>query len=309
MAQLPDTKALSADAVANRLRLLQMDLADEEAPLRQEQLAEELDRALAARTPEQRKAFLEGLLARFPTWDRPGADLDAAAHPAGRSPTDERELADPSFLVSRLVELAPEFSDEQRRLLVRRLTQADLLPESDGPALDKASAAKLLSKLQLAVDDRIDSRRMLSLVSVLMEFALSLDQVVWRTWQEVAPRADIRRKTQLRQQMGRYVTGDQKVSGKDVAQNLDALRQLVAGMIAAIGQVGQQFASKYASHISPEEIESLVRMEKRWHEGPAAACWRKYKELAGGMDPTSIERDIKQVIADYTASLIKGLGS
>ena len=313
MAESGHKQQLSADAAANRMRLLQMDFADEDAQMRQEQLCEELEHALVGRTPQQRQAFLEGLLARFPTWDAPTVAASQGAVPGalpgavGQSPTDARELSDPSFLVSRLVELAPKFSAEQKRLLVERLRQAELLPVGTAPQWDSQVNAELLAKLHLALDRQIDSARMLSLLPALLEFALSLDQVVWRTWKDVAPRSDVRRKTGLPQQIARFASGDQKVSSEQVDENLASLRQLIAALIASIGQVGHQWASKHATRTSPEEIEALARMEKQWHEGFAVACWRKYTELAGSMDPASIERDVKQVIADYTISLIKGL--
>ena len=52
---------------ARRLRLIQVDFADDSQQTRMDYLREEIERALKTVLPEQRKVFLEGLMDRFPT--------------------------------------------------------------------------------------------------------------------------------------------------------------------------------------------------------------------------------------------------
>src|SRR3712207_1751961 len=100
-------KADRVAAVASRLRLVQIDFADQGEQVRREYLSDEIERALADLVPADRLAFLQELQGRFPTWDanvETDARPPAAAAAAGRPSFDEKELRDPSFLVTRLIE-------------------------------------------------------------------------------------------------------------------------------------------------------------------------------------------------------------
>src|ERR1035437_6558372 len=57
-------------ATVNRLRLIQVDFADQPADTRENYLADEVDHALAKLLPDQRAPFVTELKERFPTWDR-----------------------------------------------------------------------------------------------------------------------------------------------------------------------------------------------------------------------------------------------
>ena len=57
-------------ATVNRLRLIQIDFADQSQEVRENYLADEVEHALAKLLPEQRGPFLTELKARLPTWDR-----------------------------------------------------------------------------------------------------------------------------------------------------------------------------------------------------------------------------------------------
>ena len=228
---------------------------------------------------------------------------------AGGSPPDECEVLDPDALADRLVRLAPTLTVEEQQRLAGRLQQSELFASTEAPRWDDQAGAALLAKLRLALDKPLDPARMQRLLPALVEFALSLDEVVWATWEEAAPDSDIRRKESLQQQLAQFVTGDEGVSRADVAEGLGRLRQLVAALLAAIGQVCPQWAAEHGARTSPEEIEKLARAEKPWHEGLAVACWRTYKEVAGSTDPAAIDRDIRQAIAECAAAVIKGRDS
>ena len=74
----------SVAALANRLRVLQEQLADEPPSERGVFLAGEVKRTLGTVDPRERKAFLEELLNRFPAWDSAWAPPPPAAHSRAR---------------------------------------------------------------------------------------------------------------------------------------------------------------------------------------------------------------------------------
>ena len=91
-----------------------------------------------------------------------------------------------------------------------------------------------------------------------VELTASLDQVVWTTWRTIAPKSQIRRPAGLIKNMARFAAADPDVPRGQVSQELERLRQLVAAVVAAIGNAGRQFAHNYATKFSPTEIEGLA---------------------------------------------------
>lgn len=293
-------------ATANRLRLVQIDFADESPEVRREQLCEEIERAMAPLVPEQRAAFLEQLAERFPSWDSNVVVAPAPAAAPAQSQMDQRELKDPSFLVSRLVELAPSMTDEQKMALGEKLRSAGFVTEGIG-GWPSAAADALASELSSGEKIRLDPVRTLELLAVLVAVTKSLDQIAWNTWKTMAPRSSIRRGTELSREMVRFVAGDPDYSRTQVKQDVERLRQLIAALIGAVGKAGGQFAQKHIMRFSPHEIESQVGKAGIFG-GADAKCWQRYKELFGVTDAASIENELLASIVNWAEPLIKGLG-
>jgi len=293
-------------ATANRLRLIQIDFADESPDVRRGYLSEEIDRALAEVVPEERQAFLRDLMARFPTWD-PNVELGRVDQEVvSRSETDERELQDPSFLVTRLAALAPALSDAERQALVERLREAGLAPRSEG-GWPEEGVQRLRETLQISRETELDPDRTLELVALAADFAGSLDQLVWRAWQKLAPKSTFRSTTPLRSIFSRFAVGDQAVPRGQVVHDIRKLRQLVAALVAAAGMAGQ-FATRYLARFAPAEIETLVGMEGGgFFVAKEVKCWRRYAELASELNETAIENEMREEVAKFAESLMKGL--
>ena len=122
-------------ATVNRLRLIQVDFADQPPDVRENYLSDEVEHALAKLLPEQRGAFIQELKERFPTWE---GQVDVTG-PSQQSPTqsasDVKDLQDYLFLIARLTKLAPTLTEEQRK-----------------------TAKALRAKLQLTDKDKLDPR-------------------------------------------------------------------------------------------------------------------------------------------------------
>jgi hypothetical protein len=292
-------------ATANRLRLVQIDFADETQDVRRDQLCEEVERAMAGLVPDQRQAFLEQLAERFPSWDSNVVVAPVAAEAPARSQMDQRELKDPSFLVTRLIELAPSMTAEQKLALGEKLRGAGFVTEGIGgwPA---AAAEALANELSPGEKVRLDPVRTLELLAVLVAVSKSLDQLAWNTWKTMAPRSAIRRGTELNREMVRFVAGDPDYSRTQVKQDVERLRQLIAALISAVGKAGGQFAQKHLTRFSPNEIEMAVGKAGIFG-GQDAKCWQRYKELFGATDAASIESELLSSIVNWAEPLIKGL--
>lgn len=302
--------ALKAASVANRLRLVQIDFADESPEVRREQLAEEIERAMKPLVPEQRRDFLKELAERFPSWDMnvtlPSAPT-AAAPVVVQSKTDERELKDPSFLVGRLIEASKGLSDEQKHALAEKLKGAGFVLEGSGGGWPDAAAQAVATELAPGEKITLDPVRTLELLAILTGVARGLDQLAWNTWKTMAPRSQIRRGNELQKTMARFVAGDQDVPRGQVKQDVEKLRQLIAALISAVGKAGGPFAQKLIQRYDPAEIEAAVG-KGGFMSSTDAKCWAKYKEMAGSMDAVSIENDLLAAIVSWAEPLIKGIG-
>ncbi len=299
-------------ATSNRLRLIQADFADETEQVRRDYLADEIQRALAGLVPEDRGAFLKELADRFPTWDQKVDISDKPALPV-QGAMDLKELKDPSFLVQRLLELAPQLSPMARDAITAQLQKAGLAPKGSSEFPAEVVAA-VRPKLQLAAGETPAAANVLELTGMLTEFAGSLDQLIWQTWKTIAPRTKIGPPRQMVRTMGRFAVADRETPRRQVAQDLERTRQAVASIVAAIGQTAKMFAHNYAAKYAPAEVEALTNIEGGWGLGnKEAKNWKRYVELAPSKDAvgfeTAIENEIKQGLADYAEALMRGLAN
>jgi hypothetical protein len=298
-------------ATVNRLRLIQVDFADQPPDVRENYLSDEVEHALAKLLPDQRAVFVEELKARFPTWDGQvvvtGPSQQTTGQAAVQSAADARDLQDYLFLIARLTKLAPTLTEEQRKTAIARLKDAGFVEGTAGPGEWPAQPAKALrARLQLTDKDTLDATRLLELAGELVAFATSLDQLVWATWKQVAPRSDLKRPGLIQRSCGRFAAGDTDISRTQIAADVDRLRQLTAGLISAIAQAGNLFAQRHVSKFSVANIEAYADKMPGMLVSKEVKCWRQFKELATAMDVQTIEKEIQDAIAEYTETLIKG---
>lgn len=300
---VPAPRKVSAVATANRLRLLQAELADHDPAMREQLLADELERAMAAIAPSQRLAFLRELGEHFPTWD---ARVDVAPQTQqapSRSATDQRELRDPSFLLSRLIEIASKMSPGDRQALIDRLDEAGLSNASGGADWPAPALELFREQTRLPAGSTIQAGRVMELAAMLASFARSLESPLWRTWKDIAPRSALRRTGDLSATIQRFARGDQDVPRGQVQAELEQLRRLTAAIIQAIGHASKPFAHGLRK-FSPVEIQAVAQAEKSTFEKIEVACWRKFKELAGDLDESMVESNLRQVVAALAESFV-----
>lgn len=300
-----------ANALAERLRELHADFAHEPPEVRREHVQFEVDRAASGLNDADRASFMRALTESFPGWDGSGP---AAAAPVS---TPSEAPADPMALVARLIEVAGTMNAEQKRAAVERLRRAGFVdgggagagsvnaPPASGAGLD--GPGRILQQvLGHGPKDTLDSARAMELATALVEFAASLDQVVWNTWKVVAPTSGIKRTNPVRVTMAKFASGDATTGRAEVKQDLEKLRQLTAALTASVSQAGRSFANRHVEKFAPGEIETSARMSTGVLVSNEVKCWRKYVELAGPVDAQAIERDLLAAIATYAETLMKG---
>lgn len=192
--------------------------------------------------------------------------------------------------------------------------QTTALPSSVVPSTPTASTGipavppAVQASLQLT-DATADAVRVMELVAMLIEFASSLDQVVWNTWKAVGPNSAVKRPAPLKGTMARFVTGEADTPRDKVKQDLERLRQMTAALTASVNQAGRQFAQRHIERFGSAEIERAVREEGGggWG-GLEAKCWKKYQQMSGTMDAEEIHRELLGAITSFTESLLRGIG-
>lgn len=291
------------EETASRLRAVQADLADTETDLRAEHLADEIERMLEKIMPDERRAFLEQLSARFPTWQGQSSGVSASSSASARSGSDRAELNDPSWLLERLIGLVGELDDSKRDAIKQRLSEAGLLAGSVGD-WPSGPAQRVRELVFGGKDGPIDPGRTLELLIVLLEFTQSLEKVVWRTWQQMAPRSAVRRRATLQKTTGLFISGDADASRGDVKFAIEDLRQLTAAITAAVSQAGH-LSYQRLGNLLPDAVMGAAKDEgkKAW-ESWEVAYWRKFKQLASAMDQATFEAEVTRALADYVMPLI-----
>jgi hypothetical protein len=298
-------------ATLNRLRLIQIDFADSQGEVRQGHMTGEVSQALVRLPASSHESFLHQIRERFPDWKGEARSLTNDS--ASQKTIHTIETNGPEALLEQLIALAPALSEDQRKAISLRLREAGLAESGPPPEWPAAAARAIKTKLQLTDRDSLDPVRLLELMTELVGFASSLDQLVWATWKQVAPKSDIKRPTPIQRSCARFVSGQQDSaagpasgSREQVAVDLDRLRQLTASLISAIAQAGNLFAQKHVAKFAVANIETYADKMPGMIVNKEVKCWRQYKELAAAMDAHAIELELQNGIAEYTETLIKG---
>lgn len=287
-------------ATANRLRLIQADFADEDVEARQGHLSDEIQRALNTLVPDERQLFLDELSERFPTWDG-NVPLERSATGGAQSLTDQREWQDISFVLERLIELSQTLEDDQRLNLARRLQEAGLTPGGEVHWPDPL-VTEMKTLLQMDKDTRLDGVRVLEMAIHLAVFADKLDQLGWRIWKTLAPRSRFRSTDRLKNTMKQFVGGKSDVP---LSRNIEDLRHLLASLLAAIGQIGNQVAQQHRRFL-PAQIEEIVKMEPGgFLVNFETRCWRRYGELSKDLDNALVDKEVRQIIERFVERAIE----
>jgi hypothetical protein len=294
-------ESLWASALAARLRLLQASFADDEPSVREDFIAQEIDRALKGIVPERRKVLLESLARMFPLGGT------APAPPAPQTPPPPAAVVDesPEAVLERFLAILPALTPKQKADLSEPLKQAGLAaPVQAG---DFAAPPELLGRLGIQAGKQINPERAAKALAMLFDMVLTLDQLVWTLWKQVAPKSMIRKEAELSRLAGDYLAAGQEVSTAQLLQALERSRKLVAGLLGAVGRAGATYARERARIFDPNAIEADARAEKKWNESVEFACWRKYVQLCKeyGAEPV-IEKGIQEAMVRAAENLIMG---
>lgn len=292
-----------AEAIASRIRLIQVDFADDTPEKRQAFLADEIERALGDQTPARRRALLSELLERFPTWN---AQMLSSQQSSGGQ--DEIAKSGVSALLDRLVELAPTMDSEDRLTVTTRLEEAGVITRQTREGWSLNTEDAVTDKLRFDKNVPLDPERVLQLFGEQSVFITQLEKIVQATWRELSPRGGaISANSELGKTFERFATGDDDISRSQVSDQLERTRQLTAAMIAAIGRLGTVLAENLNKQIGPAVLEQAAKQDKRWHEGVEIAAWRLFKERAESLDETELDREVRRLLVEYTESVARGM--
>ncbi len=292
--------------VGGRLKLIQASCADDSESARCDHLAEQLEREIRDLAPGKRRAFLQALEEQFPAWE-------AAPGAAAQRPVEEA----PDALANRLAEMAPYLSTEQKKALGEHLHDSGFAVAQRVPVASAGTPpqfqevpVELQRKLGVDTGGSLDPDRVLRLIAVLADLAVTLDQVAWNVWKSLAPKSPVRREGgaagDFRRIGGPYLLGDKEVSTAQINLVIDKTRQLIAGLLAAIGATGETFARQHLARFSPDAIKQLAEEESGFFVGPEQKCWRKYVALFNELSGLKVEKEISAGIVKYAEDLILG---
>jgi hypothetical protein len=288
-----------ATSLATRLKYLQATLPEATPEARQVQIEQELSRALQELPVEKRGSHLYALAQAFPDWEMAAATAIAPAAVARQTPDEAIQ----SFL-----KLVPSLAGEQREKVKQQLAALGLVQSSAQPIEGEALVA-VRTKLKLDSEDPINGPQLARLFAVYAEAMLALDQLAWNVWRNAAPKSPIRRDVaqgDLRTVTRRTLAGDAESAATlvHVQKQLEASRQLIAGLLAGLGPAGKNFAKRYQQRYTPDAIREAVRAEGGGKND--AQFWKKHTELAAEITETVIEDDVQAAVVKYAEDLMRG---
>lgn len=297
MQSVPEAR-LWAERVAARLWMLQTSFADDPPSTRHDYLVEEIERSIKDVGESRRSEYLGALMERFPGPER----IDA---PYFKPPEAETVERGPQEVADELIARLPEFSKEEKAALAQKLQALGLFVS---PSKGIELPPELLGKLGITPKETLDEERLIKLFTALLEMVITLDHLIWNVWKNVAPKSSVRREQgsdNPRRTIGRYLSGDREVASLQITQMLEKTRQLIAGLLSAIGPAGEIFARKHLERFAPEKIRASVESKSPgFISNIELRCWRRYVELSANLSGQAVETQIVDGIVSYTEELI-----
>ncbi len=302
----PDELKWAAQTAA-QLKFLQADTADVPATEREHYLHDEIRRSLKDVVREKHPQYLEALATHFPTGEG-GSAAPVAPSSSGRAPS-AADLS-PEELLAQMVKIAPLLPRRKLQEFGLELQKAGYL-ELQTTALADAPPEELLKRFPMDPLAQVDLQRLYRLMIVLADFVLSLDQLGWNLWKTMSPRSQVRKDQtfggDLRKAGGLYLSGDTEVSVGQLAQIVDRLRQLVAGLMGSIGPAARSFSQRHLARYGPDAIADLAAMEGGgMFTNAEQKNWRKYVQLAKDLSEDSVEAEMVDCVARYAEGLMRG---
>jgi hypothetical protein len=290
-------------ALSARLRVLHSELAGQDAELRSEQLQDEVKRAISGLAPNEREPFLLALMEQFPSWSE--GLTPAAPPPAMAAAAPAAEIRDPKVLVDKLIENSRFLSDSDRAAITQKLAGAGFavvqVKESAG-GLPAAEMVEFKKALQIPADQDVSAARVVETASILAEFLLKLEPWACTYWRDLAPDAKNTVFQTLNKELPRFVSGDEKVTKEVIQKSAYRLRSLVSLLMKGVMEAGRQFARDHLTKYSMDAIKQAAPREM--FKADEYRYWKQYERLMEGVDGSSIELRLKQVIAkDVDAGL------
>jgi hypothetical protein len=217
--------------------------------------------------------------------------------------------ASPEALTDALIQLLRTASSEQTDAVTQKLQESRLLPV--GEPVNVKIPQELKDRMKKIAEGRqLDANRGLRALDVLSEFTWNVDQLAWQVWKSVAPKTVIHRENtasgDLRKCLGPYLSGDPEVSTDQLKQVVEKTRKLVAGLLAAMGTVGETYSAKLRDRLSPAVIKELAEDEPGVFESLEKKCWRKFGERFAEFEGPTVEKEILDTIRKYTEKLVLG---
>jgi hypothetical protein len=300
----PASEIRWAEDLAARVRLVLASCADDTTTNRQSYLEEEIRRGLEAVPSGQRERYLDALAEKFPTWQQSPSTTEAVSA-AMREPGTFDEW------MQALVRAAPRWSVEEKRKLRDRLVELGMVDSASGPGIGE-SFGEVKHRMGLAANEAVVPVRLAKLCAAEADFLTKLEQLVWNTWRELAPRTALKRDAvaaDFRALLRRYLRGDAEPSDAQVVQQVERTRQLIAVMLSSVSQVSRGFVKRYQTRYSPDAIQDLVKLAGRggWLTNRDALCWQKYVELAAEISDASVRADMQEVVVKYVEDVMRGM--
>lgn len=289
---------------AARLRCVQSDFSSSEKAQRELFVLDEIQQALKGIVPDKRREYLEALSRHFPMQEASGG---ASSPSRGVSPEPPPSVT-PEQLVEQLVEAAPFLNARKREAFGLALQKAGYLPMQTTLMADEPPP-ELRAVFPVKSDQGIDVQRAYRLLQLTGEFIVGMDKLIWTVWRVIAPKSSIRKDPSPNQNFAklgaRYLEGDSEVSLEQLRVLAERIRNLLAGVLMAIGHAGRVFGQKYLAQFGPEAIRDAASQETGFFSSIEQKCWRKYSELAQNLTPDLIESELREAIARYAENAVR----
>jgi hypothetical protein len=147
------------------------------------------------------------------------------------------------------------------------------------------------------------------LTTLMAEFLNSLSPFIWSLWSNMNPGSKFMSSGILEKQLKVKSMNSSKYKHTKEAAELNKLKLLTTSILTSINSLGGKIMMMILPRISPERIESDVRIEgTNFLTSMEVKCWKKYKQrYREQFDPEWMETEVRNIVSSEINSFLRTL--
>ncbi len=290
------TQSIEKQSISE-IRSLLSNFADENIDELKNSIQDIVQQTISQISSDQRVCYLDMLILEFPVL----TDICSVTRTEG---------GDQASVISEENYISENFED-----LILRLSQIYLSVENTEKEMIRKTLEQyglyervVIKEVKPQCSERnTESKELDCFTSLMAEFISSLSPFIWGLWKSMDSDIKFAPSGVLYDRLRELSRNSSKCKGMEEAFELNKLKHLTTAILTSSNSIGSKIMTVIMPRISPERIESDVKMEgANFLTSIEVKCWKKYKQrYHEQLSYEWMENEIKKIVSVEVESFLK----